>query len=323
MPTHADLHRPLIQSAGTVWTADTASPVAVRRQTLLHLLMLLRPQQWTKNLFCLAGLIFGGRALDLTWGLSALMTFCAFCGVSSGVYVFNDYLDRHRDARHPRKRMRPIASGAVKPGAAAALAAVALAVGIGFGTAVGGAVLPLLAIYFCVNLAYTIALKHVVLIDVMIIAIGFMLRIFAGNEAVQVPTSAWMITCMLFLALFLGFSKRRAEMRIQKDDSAQSRDVLQAYSIPLLDRYCTVCTTLAIACYALFTMSPGHDHSLIVTCPPVIFGLFRYMHLMDQAGSGEAPDAVLLSDLPLQAAGAVWLGLCVSVLYFGLNVNVQ
>ncbi len=289
----------------------------------LPFLVLLRPQQWTKNLFCFAGLIFGGRALDLSWGLAAITTFCAFCGVSSCVYIFNDYLDRHNDAAHPRKRKRPLASGAVSVGGAATLATLSLLVAIGFGLAAGETVLRMLAIYFVLNLAYTLWLKHIVLLDVMIISVGFMLRIFAGNEAVQVPTSAWMVTCMLFLALFLGFAKRRAEMRSLEDACAKSRAVLQNYSVALLDRYCTICSTLAIACYALFTMSPTHQHSLVITCPAVIFGLFRYLHLMEQKSSGEAPDAVILTDMPLQAAGAVWLGLCVAVLYFGLDINIQ
>jgi 4-hydroxybenzoate polyprenyltransferase len=281
-----------------------------------------RPKQWTKNLVCFAGLLFAGKALDANALLNASLGFAAYCFASSFAYVINDMLDREKDRKHPTKRFRPIASGDLTLSQAWMMAALCLSGAFGCAFPLGSSVAILLAIYMMLHLAYSLKVKNIVLLDVMFISGGFILRILVGTCAVGVPTSAWILLCTFFLSLFLGFGKRRAEINSWKEEAINFREVLREYNVTMLDRFCNISATLAIASYALFTVTSRPDHSLIVTCPPVVFGLWRYLLLIEARNQGEAPETVLIKDRPLQAAILVWLALCILVLYGRLRLNI-
>ena len=284
---------------------------------------LLRPRQWIKNLFCFTPVIFAGKATLPLASARAAVACVAFCAASSAVYALNDLADRARDARHPVKRLRPLASGALSPRAGAMVAVVCAGLGLGLALGLGWSVLGIVAAYLALQAAYSGGLKRIVILDVMLIAAGFLLRIFAGGEAVPVPVSAWILLCTFFLALFLGFAKRRAELDSGTGGEGGSREVLGDYTGPMLDSLCAICAALAIATYALFTTSSGRDHTLVITCPPVVFALFRYFYLTQRQRGGENAEALLLADRPIQAAIALWIGLYAWVLYGGLRLNIQ
>jgi 4-hydroxybenzoate polyprenyltransferase len=298
-------------------------------------LKLLRPRQWTKNLVCMAGVFFGHRILDPHYAVRAIVATVAFCAASSFVYIINDIVDRERDRNHPRKRLRPIASGVVSVPQGLVLAVLALAVAIGLGAMLGPVILGILAGYGVLNLCYTGFLKNLSLVDASVVALGFILRIYVGTEAVSVSPSAWLLLCAFFLALFLAFGKRRAEINAATvgrpgaeeapaADINATRSVLHKYSVTMLDRFCNICATLAIATYALFTVL-GHpdDRSLIITTPPVVMGIFRYLLLIERYQQGEAPDAILMKDWAIQLAIVLWLLLFVAVIYCGVHIDVQ
>jgi len=287
------------------------------------IIALLRPKQWTKNLVCLSGAFFAARMDDPRIAGRGLLAVFAFCATASFVYVLNDIADRESDRNHPRKKNRPIASGQISVRQALVLAALLLVVAAALGSLLGGTVLALLAGYVVMNIAYSFSLKHVPLLDGMVVAMGFILRIYVGTEVAGVPASAWILLCTLFLSLFLAFGKRRAELNALGADAAAARSVIKQYNVVMLDRLCNVCATLVIATYALFTVLSRSDHSLILTTPPVVFGIFRYLLLVEREEVGEAPDIVLLTDRPIQLAILVWFSLYVAVLYCGLKIHVQ
>ena len=284
---------------------------------------LLRPTQWTKNLVCLSGAFFAGHIRNPQIAGRGVLAVLAFCATASLVYVLNDIVDRERDRNHPQKKSRPIASGQVSVPQAFALAGVLLVPAMAIGASLGANVLALLGGYVVMNLAYSFTLKHVPLLDGMVVALGFILRIYVGTEAAGVLPSAWILLCTLFFSLFLAFGKRRAELNALGADAAATRGVIRQYNVIMLDRFCNICVTLVIATYALFTVLSHPDHSLILTTPPVVFGLFRYLLLVEREEVGEAPDVVLLTDRPIQLAILVWFSLYVAVLYFGLRIHVQ
>jgi len=302
--------------------SSEALPSRRAHHRLAALLALLRPKQWVKNLFCLAGVLFGAKAGNREALMHAITAFCAFSAVASAVYIFNDLMDREADAQHQQKRTRPLACGMVHPREAAWLALLCLGVA---GLSVMFLPLPVSGVilaYALLNIAYTLWLKHTPLIDVMIVAAGFLLRIFAGTEAVHVPASAWILLCTFFLSLFLGFAKRRAELASQ-GDSGQSREVLLEYSAILLDRFCYIFATLSIAAYAIFTTSITKQGTLILTCPPVVYGILRYLWLMDRSQGHEQIEVILFRDRPIQAAILLWIALHLAVIYGGFRLNIQ
>ncbi len=284
------------------------------------ILRLLRPHHWTKNLFCFAGVFFAQEAGGLYPLGRAILTFLAFCCVSSAIYVINDILDRKRDLSHPVKRHRPIASGAIQPSVAVFIALIGLGLGVSFGGMVGPSVVLILAMYSVLNLGYSMGLKDIVVLDVLLISAGFILRIFAGTAAIDASPTGWLLLCTFFLAIFLGFGKRRAELRASQDQSMVSRKVLGDYSVVMLDRFCSISATLAISAYALYTMlSPHYDKSLLVTVPPVTYGLFRYIYLVEKRELGETPEEILLKDRHLQLTVLIWMVFCIAVLYWGVS----
>jgi 4-hydroxybenzoate polyprenyltransferase len=280
-----------------------------------ELLALMRPRQWTKNAVCLAGVFFSVSAGEPTALRAALLVTMAFCLISSCIYILNDFIDREEDRDHPVKRHRPLAMGSVSLRSAALLAAL-LAVGtLAILWFLPPTVTAVVAAYLLLNLAYSGGGKRVVILDVLMIAAGFVLRILAGTEACGVEASSWILACGFSLALFLGFAKRRAERAATGRMSR--RAVLKDYSLSLLDRLCLVTATLTLCSYFLFAVLAHEGRGLLVTCPPVVFGTLRYLFLLEKRGCGEAPEIVLLQDRPIQLAIVVWAGLFGWVLYGG------
>lgn len=288
------------------------------------LIRLLRPHQWLKNGFVLVGLLFGHAWNDPARVTQALLAFAAFCLLASAVYVMNDLVDRQQDRRHPHKRRRPLASGAV--GVPAALALMTGCYAGGFALVLGSdSRAPwLFLLYVALNVAYTLRLKHVVVLDVFIIAAGFMLRILVGTLGIGIAPSQWLLLCGLMLTLFLGFAKRRAElgalgMSGRLGDASSHRRVLEHYSTALLDQLMTVTAAGTIVSYSLYTVSPETvalhgTTNLIYTVPFVIYGMFRYLFLLHRRGGGGDPARQLLDDPHLLAALAGWLLLVLAML---------
>lgn len=284
----------------------------------MQLLRLMRPHQWVKNGFVFVGLLFGHAWRDPGLAAAALAAFVAFCLLSSGVYIVNDCVDREQDRHHPQKRNRPLASGAVSPRAAIVLAAACLIGSLALAAATSRAPW-LLLIYLALQVAYNLGAKHIVVLDVFIIAAGFMLRILAGTVGVGIPPTHWLLLCGLMLTLFLGFAKRRAELEILVDDSAVHRRVLEHYSRPLLDQFIVIAATGTIVSYALYTVSADTmavhgTRWLIATLPFVLYGLLRYLYLLHRQGGGGDPARDLLTDPHLLSALAGWAILVVALL---------
>lgn len=279
-------------------------------------LSLLRPQQWLKNGFVLIGLIFSHGWSDPALVFAVGVGFVAFCLASSAVYVLNDYHDRAADAAHSKKRLRAIASGRVSLPAARALIAVLFCAALGLPLACGlGPVALAVAGYLTLNVAYTLSLKHKVLVDVFCIASGFMIRLACGTYAVGIVPSRWMLLCSFMLTLFLGFAKRRAEIASAPLDAPASagstRTVLRHYSPQLLDILVAITASTTLLAYGLYTVDSDTaalhgTQNLIITLPIVTFGVFRYLYLLYKGGSGEEPGRDLLADNQIRLAVLAW-----------------
>jgi 4-hydroxybenzoate polyprenyltransferase len=288
---------------------------------LLGLLRSMRPMQWAKNLFVFAALVFDLKLLAPVPFLRTLAGFVLFCLASSAVYLVNDVADRESDRRHPVKCKRAIASGVVSPGlaagTAAALAVVALACGYVLGTAFG----LVLSGFLVLNLLYSFWLKHVPIIDVFIIAAGFVLRVGAGVSLIVVTRfSPWLYVCMTLLALYIGFGKRRAEMVLVSDAAGNTRRVLDGYTISFLDQLIVIVSATTIVAYSLYTFSAENlpkNHTMMLTIPFVIYGIFRYLYLIHVEDSGGAPEELVLKDRPLMATLVLWGFASIAVLYLG------
>lgn len=287
--------------------------------TLRDWLLLLRPQQWVKNGFVLAPLLFSGRMLQVDSIRLALEACASFCLVASAVYVFNDVMDRERDRAHPVKRLRPVASGRISAGAALPVALALGVVGLGLGWLVHPTVGAILGSYLGLNLLYTLRLKQVVLLDVFSIATFFVLRLLAGAEAIQVVPSIWLILCGGLLALYLGFAKRRHELMLLGGASASHRGVLAEYSPQFLDQMSTVLLSVTLISYVMYTLSPEKlaevgSYALTYSTGFVLYGVFRYLYLVHQKEQG-SPTEALLTDRSLLTAVVLWAGYCALVIY--------
>ena len=276
----------------------------------------LRPQEWIKNLLVFAGVLFSGRLDSGDAVVDAVITFVAFCAISSAGYLFNDLRDRELDRLHPEKRDRPIASGAVAAGAATGLAAALAVIGIGLGLAVDPEVGGLVALYGVITTAYSLGLKTLVIIDVMTIASLFILRVVAGAVAVGANASEFLLVCTGFLALFLGFTKRRQEAILEERDDAQTRPVLEHYSIPFLDQMIAMVTAAAILSYVIYTVdSPRIGSEMLATAPSVLYGIFRYLYLIYDRRDTRSTAAILTEDPGMIFAGVTWVGTALAMLY--------
>ena len=284
---------------------------------LLALLKTLRPKQWPKNVFVFAALVFDHKLTDPDLLILTGAAFVVLCLLSSSVYVLNDLADIEKDRAHPKKRFRPIASGAlplpVAYGALAVLAPGALAAAFGLGTSFGLVAL----VYFGSNVLYSFWLKHVVLIDVMVLASGFLLRAVGGAELIGSAISPWLYICVSLLALFIGFGKRRGELLIAQNGGA-TRKVLNDYSLAFIDQLINLVASSTIVAYSFYTFSAENlprNHAMMLTIPFVLYGLLRYLYLIHVKGEGGAPDELVFVDRPLQLAFGLWALAVVLVLY--------
>lgn len=265
----------------------------------------MRPRQWVKNGFVLAPLIFSGEFLNTSAISHALAAALLFCVASSATYVVNDMQDVQRDRRHPRKsRTRPLAAGTVTMPAAMALLAVLYAV-LACGWVLTPQVVAVIAGYLVLNLAYTFVLKHQPVLDIFTIAAGFVLRVYAGAMALHVPVSSWMFITTLCLALYLAAVKRRQEL---SQSGSEGRQVLEKYTVSLVDRYAEMSATGALLFYSMFAMSSRPE--LVITIPLVLFGLFRYWFVVEALDGGESPTDALLADWQLLLTVLLWVGAC-------------
>jgi 4-hydroxybenzoate polyprenyltransferase len=316
----------LIRSSSLPAAGSGGAPdVELARRSLLGALVVsARPEQWTKNLVVFAGLLFGGRLLHPDDAGRALLTFAVFCGLSAAVYLFNDVTDRDADRQHPLKRSRPVASGQLSVSAALAAAGLIAASSL----AAAFAIRPLLALvsaaYLLLLLAYSAALKHVVIVDALTIAAGFVLRAVAGAVAVAVPIGPWLLVCTTLLALFLALSKRRHELIVLGDGATWHRRILEEYSPYLLDQMIAVVTASTLIAYSTYATSPDTALRLGtpwlgLTIPFVLYGIFRYQYLVHQKSGGGSPAALLITDRPLLACVALWALSIVALLYSPLG----
>ena len=307
-------------TSSPVATSGTANPAVPGRSLALSLLLSLRPAQWTKNLLVFAGLLFGRRLFDLPSVLDAVSAFAVFCALSGAVYLVNDVADRDSDRQHPLKAQRPIASGAlpvpVALGAALALATIALAAAY----PIGPVFAVVAATYLALQITYSFPLKHIVIIDVLTIAIGFVLRAVGGAVAVQVEIGHWLLVCTILLALFIALAKRRHEIVLLADDAVSHRPILGEYTPYLLDQMIGVVTATTLISYVFYTISPETQAKfgtawLGLTIPFPLYGIFRYLYLVHQRQGGGSPADMLLTDRPLLACVALW-ALTVAVIIY-------
>ena len=280
----------------------------------------IRPRQWSKNFILFAGVIFAQRLKDKEALATAFIAFALFCFLSGAVYLINDLLDAKSDRQHPLKRNRPIASGRLKPSIAVIfavlLALIALTSAFFINPLFGG----MAVAYFCLSVIYDFAFKHIVILDVMSVAIGFVIRAAAGAEAIKVLISPWLLLCTLLLALFLALTKRRHEIILLENSAANHRPILAEYSPYLLDQMISIVTASTLVCYSLYTFWPEtitkfHTHNLGFTIPCVLFGIFRYLYLVHQKNKGGSPEKILSGDIPFAINILVWLIIVVAVLY--------
>jgi 4-hydroxybenzoate polyprenyltransferase len=287
------------------------------------LLEALRPHQWVKNLLVFAALVFGGELRNTASLLASLLAFLVFCAVSSGLYLVNDLLDLERDRRHPDKCRRPIASGRLAPGTAVAASVVLIGGGLMAAAFLGGALRPWFvawpAAYLLLNFLYSFRLKHVVVLDVMCIAVGFVIRVHAGGAVIAVQPSPWLLLCTLFAALLLAVCKRRAELSLLGSDSASHRTSLRDYSIEFLDQLIAPLGAMTVISYASYTVAEvtqkKFGEHLVFTVPFVVFGIFRYLFLVHRRDRGGDPTRVLLTDLPTLANIVLWLLASILLVY--------
>jgi len=287
---------------------------------LRALLKTMRPKQWTKNGFVFFALIFDAQLFQPVAFLRTLAGFALFCLISSAVYIQNDIADVEADRQHPTKRARPIASGALPLTAAwvAFYALTILSLGAGFLLSVSfGATLTL---YLLSNVLYSRGLKHVAILDVMIIASGFVLRVHAGTTLIVVERfSPWLYIVTTLFALFVGFGKRRAELTLLEKGASAHRKVLDGYTLPLLDQFITIVSGATILAYALYTITAPNvagNHAMLLTVPFVVYGIFRYLFIIQTTHDAGAPDEVALKDRPLQWTVLLWSLTVLLVFYF-------
>ena len=297
--------------------ATASEPVVPRRTPLRAAIKTGRPKEWIKNVFVFAGLLFSGKFNQSHEVLEAFITFVAFCLISSAGYFVNDLIDIDLDRKHPKKRFRPLAAGELSEGAAKtiapALAIVAIAIAF---AAVNWQVGLMVVGYGVAQMAYSLGLKQIVIIDVMTLAGLFILRVAAGASAVDAHASEWLILCTGFLAAFLGFTKRRQEAVSELHEGTSTRPVLEHYSLPFLDQMVSLVTTGTVISYAIYTVnSPLIGNQMMLTIPPVVYGIFRYLYLIYDRSDDRSMAQIVAGDRGIQAAGAAYALVAFLLLY--------
>ncbi|HEY5533850.1 MAG TPA: decaprenyl-phosphate phosphoribosyltransferase [Ignavibacteria bacterium] len=288
---------------------------------MYNIIKLIRVRQWIKNFFCFAPILFAGQLLNTELFTKNILAFLAFCAVSSSVYIINDIIDVEADRAHKKKRFRPIASGEISIKHAVIILIIIIAITVLLSALINIYFVITVAAYFIINLLYSIKVKHVVILDVFFISLGFMLRLIGGAAAIHVSLSSWMILTAIFISLFLAISKRRAELsQIEQDNLDKQRKVLNYYGIEFTDQMNTIAATGTIICYALYTVSEKavstfHTENLIYTTPFVIYGIFRYLYLIHQKNLGESPTQIVTKDIPIMLNTLIWLIVSVFIIY--------
>jgi 4-hydroxybenzoate polyprenyltransferase len=286
---------------------------------LKHLLKTMRMRQWTKNGFIFFALIFDKQLFHRDALLATVEGFFLFCLISSSVYLFNDIADIEADRQHPEKKNRPLASGKLSIGVAMTAAIVLALISISVGYMLTPAFAVIVALYLVTNLLYSRWLKHVSILDVLIISSGFVFRVAAGVTLITVERfSPWLYVVTTLFSLYIGFGKRRAEMTLLEQGAGSHRKVLDGYTIPLLDQYITIVSSATILTYSLYTFTAPNlpsNHSMMLTIPFVVYGIFRYLQLIQTGHAAGAPDEVALKDRPLQITVLLW-GLAVVAVFY-------
>ncbi|MGI6308215.1 MAG: decaprenyl-phosphate phosphoribosyltransferase [Dethiobacteria bacterium] len=276
---------------------------------------LLRPRQWTKNFFLLAGLVFSGNLFCTPLLCKAVLAFGTFCLLSGAVYIMNDIIDLEEDRKHAQKRYRPLAAGRIRVGQARVIFLLLLAVSFCLSFVLGKYFLLVAVLYFLLVMGYSLYFKHIVILDVFAVAFGFLLRAVAGGAAIGVRISPWLLICTLLLALFLALTKRRQEYLSLGAGGREHRQVLADYSVAYLDQLIAVVTAATIMAYSLYSFTASPTQDLMLTIPFVIYGIFRYLFLVHQRALGGSPEEVLLKDRPLGISILLWVLACVLLLY--------
>jgi len=284
------------------------------RRPAVALGVALRPRQWTKNLLLFAGIVFAAEIGDAGRWLQAGAAFALYCAASSAAYLVNDLVDAPVDRLHPVKCRRPVARGELAPRRAALAAATLGGVAVVLAAVLGVLALGFLALFLAIQAAYTLGLKHVVLVDVMTIAGLFVVRAAAGADAVDVRISPWLLVCTALLALFLALGKRRGELVLVGAEETPGRPVLEGYSLELVDQLIAVVAAATVLAYTVYTLTARESQALAATIPFVVFGIFRYVLLLHRAGKGEEPENVLVTDAPILATVAAWAVTCAAIL---------
>ena len=287
---------------------------------LTGLIKTMRPKQWLKNVFVFAPLVFDVKLFDLRYLAQTIAGFVLLCLVSGTVYIINDLADIEGDRQHPRKRNRPLAAGQISVPAAIIGAVVILLIALPLGFLLDYVLGAILTGYLLIQIAYSFWLKNVVILDVLIVASGFLLRVAAGVPLVEAERfSPWLYICMTLLALLIGFGKRRHELMLLKENANTHRRSLEEYNLPLLDHIISIVTSSTLLAYALYTFSAPNlppNHAMMLTIPFILYTIFRYLYLIHVKEMGGAPEEIVLSDRPLQAAILLWGLSVIVVMYF-------
>ncbi|MCP4867094.1 MAG: decaprenyl-phosphate phosphoribosyltransferase [Proteobacteria bacterium] len=277
----------------------------------------LRPKQWAKNGLLLVAMVFAEKYDDPESWMNVAVGVAMFCMLSSAGYLVNDVRDIEADRKHPKKKHRPIASGAIPVGMAWGMVVVLIAAGLaGSWFLLNQGFFIVAAGYLLSTLSYTIWFKHAPVLDVMLIANGFLLRAVAGAEAIDAPSSPWFLVCIGFGALFIGLGKRLAEIKLLSKDAGEHRKVLAEYSIDMLQQFITITVACSMISYALYTFGGGHDSSMMLTLPFFIYGVFRYLYLVEK-GEGGDPTSIFVGDKPLLICMALFVAVAIAVLQLG------
>jgi 4-hydroxybenzoate polyprenyltransferase len=286
---------------------------------LMNLLKTMRPKQWPKNVFIFTALVFVEQLFTLVPLLKTIAAFVLFCLMSSAVYIINDLVDIEKDRQHPTKRLRPLPSGQLKPSVAIAAGVLIPLVTLPFSFLLNLYFGFVVLAYFLTMTVYSFVFKNIVILDVLTVAAGFVLRAVAGAVVISVPISPWLYVCTTLVALFIGFSRRRHELILLAENANEHRASLNEYSLPLLDQMTAVVTSATIIAYSLYTFSAPNlppNHTMMLTIPFVLYGLFRYLYLIHVENKGGTPEEIFLSDLPMMIALGLWGLAVIAVLYF-------
>jgi 4-hydroxybenzoate polyprenyltransferase len=297
-------------------TQPAQEPVVPRRSPLRAAIKTGRPKEWVKNVFVFAGLLFSGKFKYSHDVFEAVVTFAAFCLISSAGYFVNDLIDVELDRKHPKKRFRPLAAGELSESAAMVIAPALAVVAIGIAFTVNWQVGLMVVGYGVAQVAYSLGLKQIVIIDVMTLAGLFILRVAAGASAVDAHASEWLILCTGMLAAFLGFTKRRQEAVSELHEGTSTRPVLEHYSLPFLDQMVSLVTTGTVISYAIYTVnSPLIGSQMMLTIPPAVYGIFRYLYLIYDRNDDRSMSGIIAGDRGIQAAGAAFALIAFLLLY--------